>query len=203
MWSHRGSLVAAPWLLCAVAWPAYAEIESVSFRIRSARAGQQVPIAPGIHMLNNPVVVTAKGVRITGAGRRGKDATILHPKNPGRPMFQIDADDVGIADLTMDARVKGAAGRATFAVQIGQAQPGVQVDIGVRRDRHQRITSDLRVTLEGAGSTAIGIVRVPYFILAGRGPKGRDLLWHLTVEGQRIALVSRLAVPPEASLSFP
>ncbi len=83
--------------------------------LRATAEGQTITLPAGTHAVDNPIVVRAKGVRIVG---QGKDATVVTPRNAGRPVFRILANDVKLRGLTIDASVRGGEGRATFAVEI-------------------------------------------------------------------------------------
>jgi parallel beta-helix repeat protein len=83
--------------------------------VNAATEHTTIHLNEGVHVIDNPVVLARPGVRIQG---RGRETTIVRPRNAGKPMFEFKADNVGVENLSMDAELENGRARANFGVYI-------------------------------------------------------------------------------------
>lgn len=98
--------------------------EDISDRILSVSPNTRIIIAPGSYLLDNPITIEKNNVHILGNSRRN---TFFTPKNPGKPVFVIKADNIVVRKLTINARVLNGSGRASFAVYVETDSKNVEI----------------------------------------------------------------------------
>jgi nitrous oxidase accessory protein NosD len=92
------------------------ELNTVLTRLQ---AGMTVEVAEGFYELDNPVALDKSRLAVVGVG-----ANKVHiiPKNPGQPLFSIDADHITLSGLEIDGRLAGDGEFAAFGIFVS---PGV------------------------------------------------------------------------------
>jgi len=81
----------------------------------SASPGASIQITEGVYIVDNPITLRTKNVKLHGAGA---DKTIILAKNANQPIFLFEADGITIEAVTINALIDSGPGRASFAIQI-------------------------------------------------------------------------------------
>jgi len=100
------------------------EFASLQEATSQAREGTKIHLSEASYFVDNPIVLGKDGVSIVGKGWK---KTFIYPKNAGQPIFKLAAARLTIANLTIDAKVQAALGRATFAIQIEEGHGGCTI----------------------------------------------------------------------------
>jgi parallel beta-helix repeat protein len=96
--------------------PSGAHYSDIGQALRSSGPHTTIHVQEGMYVVDNPIILKDKGVAITG---RGRERTIIRPKNAGKPIFKFDADQLRVENLTINAETFDGRGRGTFGVHIG------------------------------------------------------------------------------------
>jgi len=180
-----------------------------------AREGTQIQLGQASYFIDNPVVIAKDGVSIVG---KGWNKTVIYPKNAGQPIFRLAADRLTVANLTIDAKVQGASGRATFAILIEEGYGGCTVsrtrilntggssilgravtDCFIHRNLIGNAGDDA-IQLRGDGLYVIGNAMIRYFDEAVDAAFGKHIVVSNNyLENGRIGLVVDYADDPVVS----
>jgi Periplasmic copper-binding protein (NosD) len=104
--------------------PSVADYTDIAAALSSLNGNATIHVQEGLYLVDNPIVLNQTGVRIKGQGR---EKTIIRPRNPGKPIFKFEANDLGVENLGMDAIVANGIGRASFGVYIKEGYAGSEV----------------------------------------------------------------------------
>jgi len=95
--------------------PSGADYTDINTALISATPNTRIYISEGDYVVDNPLVLTQNGIRVIGNGR---DKTIIYPMHFGKSVFTIQADNISIEDIEINAKVNNGFGRATFGIHI-------------------------------------------------------------------------------------
>ena len=90
-------------------------ITDISSAASSAPAGAHIQINEGTYLVDNPIILRTKNIKLSGAGA---NKTIILAKNANQPVFLIEASGVSIEDVTINALVGNGPQRASYAIWI-------------------------------------------------------------------------------------
>ena len=92
-----------------------ADHTDIKTAVISAADYTRIEVAEGVYIVDNPVILKQEGVRIIG---KGKDKTLIYPKNAGKEVFIFAANNLSIEGIGINAKIRNGPGRATFAIHI-------------------------------------------------------------------------------------
>jgi len=99
----------------------YTDITSA---VNSASPRAHIQITEGTYIIDNPVTFHTENVKLYGSGA---DKTMIFAKNANQPVFLLEADEVTIEAITINALIDDGPGRASFAIQIQEGIEGCKI----------------------------------------------------------------------------
>lgn len=87
----------------------------ISSAVNSAPPGAHIQITEGTYIVDNPVILRTRDVKLYGSGA---DKTIILAKNANQPVFLLEANGITIEAVTINALIDDGPERASFAIQI-------------------------------------------------------------------------------------
>lgn len=94
---------------------------SLEQAITAAPEKSTLALSDGTFVVSNPIAVTKNGMKLYGEGQRN---TLILPKNPGRPLFNIQADQVTVKSMKIEGQTLSKSGRASIAFNIAEKVKG-------------------------------------------------------------------------------
>ena len=91
------------------------DFTDITSAVNSAAPGTQIQITEGTYIVDNPIILDTRDVKLYGSGA---DKTIILAKNAHQPVFLLEADGISIEAVTINALIDKGPDRASFAVQI-------------------------------------------------------------------------------------
>lgn len=93
--------------------------------------GTTIVLEPGSYVIDNPAAITTDGVALVGIDR---DMVLLSPRNAGKPIFDVDADDFHVRSLIVDGALPREGMFASFAIYFRRGVAGCLLADAVLRN---------------------------------------------------------------------